>query len=120
MNKTENTSALFSKFAEAYQDKYMDLSRYHDTFDLFCENVKKKNAAILDIACGPGNITSYLLKKRPDFKILGIDLAPKMIELAKKNNPMAQFRIMDGRDIDKLENKYEAMIRARIHKTKMI
>lgn len=86
----------------------MDL--YNDTFDLFCDAVEKEDAHILEIACGPGNITRYLLKKRPNYKILGTDLSPKMIDLAKANNPMAEFRLMDCRDISKLEESYDAIM----------
>lgn len=55
------------------------------------------SAAIVEVACGPGNITKYLLNKRPGFKIGGIDLAPNMVELAKVNNPTASFQVMDSR-----------------------
>ena len=41
---------------------------------------------VLEIACGPGNITKYISRLRPDFQITAIDLSPNMIELAKANN----------------------------------
>ena len=102
--------SVFDKYANEYQAKFMDVGLYHDTFDLFCDNIKKENADILDIACGPGNITQYLLKKRPDFNILGIDLAPNMIHLAKINNPSAEFQLLDGRDIGTLPRKFDAVM----------
>lgn len=101
---------VFDKRASEYQAKFMDVGLYHDTFDLFCSSIKKDNAEILEIACGPGNITRYLLKKRPDFQILGIDLAPNMIELAKMNNPTASFQCMDCREIRLLGKKYDAVM----------
>jgi trans-aconitate methyltransferase len=61
--------------------------------------ITKQDADILELACGPGNITQYIISKRSDFKILGTDLAPNMIELAKINNPSAQFQLLDSRDI---------------------
>jgi trans-aconitate methyltransferase len=110
MDKTKMAVDVFNKRAGIYQDKFMDTGLYHDTFDLFCRNIKKENACILDIACGPGNITKYLLSKRPDFKILGIDLAPNMIALAAINNPSAEFQIMDCRDISTTGKKYDAIM----------
>ena len=104
------TIEVFDKCANAYQNKFMDLDLYHDSFDEFCNNIKKANADILDVACGPGNITHYLLKKRPDFQILGIDLSPKMIALAQKNNPQAEFQVMDCRDISKLTKHYDGVM----------
>ena len=41
----------------------MDISRYHELLDLFCEQLAKENPDILDLACGPGNISQYLLQK---------------------------------------------------------
>ena len=88
----------------------MNMNLYHDTFDKFCEFIKNDKATILDIACGPGNVMKYLLQKRPDFKIAGLDLAPNMVELAKRNNPRADFHIMDCRDIEILKEKYDAIM----------
>ncbi len=104
------TAKLFDSFADTYQEKYMDVSLYQDTLAMFCDLIPSENASLLDIACGPGNITRYLLDTRPDFKILGIDLAPKMIGLAKKNNPEAEFRIMDARDIDQLDQQFAGIV----------
>ena len=88
----------------------MDLDLYNDTYDKFCELIVKENPSIFEIGCGPGNITKYLINKRPDFKIEAIDVSPKMIELAKINIPTADFMIMDSRDIDKIKTKYDAVI----------
>ncbi len=108
MDVTKMAVDVFNRGADAYRDKFMDL--YHDTFDLFCSSIAKKNPNILDIACGPGNITKYLLKKRPDFKIWGIDLAPNMIRLAKENNPAADFQLMDCRDIGTLDKTFDGIM----------
>ena len=110
MNEIQPAVAVFDKLADVYQDKYMDVSLYHHSFDLFCEHIATQNAEILELACGPGNITQYLLKKRPDFKILGSDLAPNMIELAKINNPTAEFQVMDCMDMGQLEKTYDGIM----------
>ena len=64
MDKTKIAVAIFNKYASEYQDKFMDLALYHDTFDLFCNLLVRENPTILELACGPGNITKYLLKKK--------------------------------------------------------
>ena len=110
MDNTKNTIEVFNTCASAYQDKFMDVNMYKDTLDLFCDSIPKPNAAILDIACGPGNITKYLLTKRPGYEILGIDLAPNMLELARANNPSAEFQLMDCRDISTLPHKYDGIM----------
>lgn len=110
MDTYKETFDTWNKVAKLYQDKFMDLDLYNDSYDTFCEQVNIINPTILDIGCGPGNITKYLLNKRPDFRIEGIDISPNMIELAKANNPTAGFKVMDCREIDKLQSKFDGII----------
>ena len=110
MDKSSQAVAVFNKLAQQYQDRFMYLDLYNDTFDVFCDNIPRPNAKILELACGPGNITRYLLSKRPDFKILGTDLAPNMLALAKENNPAASFKMMDCRGIASLDEKYDGIM----------
>lgn len=110
MDKTKIAVDVFNKYASSYQDKFMNVDLYGDTFDTFCKAIAKQDAEVLELACGPGNITKYLLNKRPDFKLLGTDLAPNMIELAQVNNPTAQFKLMDCRNTLSLQKKYDAIM----------
>ena len=110
MDKNKIAVGVFDKLATLYQEKFMDVNLYSYTFDFFCDTIEKQNAELLEIACGPGNITKYLLNKRPDLKIFGIDLAPGMIELAKINNPTAEFHLMDCRQIGTIKNKFDAIM----------
>jgi predicted TPR repeat methyltransferase len=108
--KYQETFDTWNKIASIYQDKFMDMDLYNETYDYICKCVTKKKAKLLDVGCGPGNITKYLLSQRPDFDILGIDVAPNMVELARKNSPTASFTIMDSRQISSLDNKYDGII----------
>ena len=110
MDSYQITFQTWNKVASLYQDKFMEVDLYNDTYDRFCELVKKPNPVIFEIGCGPGNITRYVALKRPDFQIEAIDAAANMIELAKANNPTIRFSVMDCRDIGKLPLKYDAII----------
>ncbi|MEO7175580.1 MAG: class I SAM-dependent methyltransferase [Saprospiraceae bacterium] len=111
MKNLNNESAeTWNKIASLYESKFMDLDLYNVTYDMFCEALRSANCKVLEIGCGPGNIARYLLQQRPELSILGIDLAPNMITLAAKNNPSAEFRAMDCRDISSLEDKYDGII----------
>ncbi len=109
MDQTKIAVGVFNKLANVYQGKFMDVSLYHDSFDIFCNNLKQ-GATVLELASGPGNITKYLLEKRPDLKIFATDLAPNMIELGKINNPTAEFGLLDFREIKKLSKKFDALM----------
>lgn len=110
MDEYKETFDTWNNIASIYQDKFMKMDLYDDTYDQICNSIDKPKAKLLEIGCGPGNITKYLLSKRPDFDIFGIDIAPNMIELAKINNPTAQFAVMDCRQIKNLDKKYDGII----------
>lgn len=110
MEPYEETIQSWDQVARRYEEVFMDLDLYNDTYDAFCRQVSIQGADILEIGCGPGNITRYLLARRPDFRILGIDAAPAMIERAKANNPGARFLLMDAREISILTAQYEGIV----------
>ncbi|MBA3664730.1 MAG: class I SAM-dependent methyltransferase, partial [Bacteroidetes bacterium] len=110
MDPYQITFQTWNKVSSLYQDKFMNLDLYDDTYDLFCKYITQAEAKIFEIGCGPGNITKYLLSKRPDFKIEAIDVAPNMIFLARKNNPAASFKIMDCRELDAITEKYNGVM----------
>ena len=110
MDKSKIAVDIFNKYASMYQGKFMDVSLYGDTFTFFCKTISTKNAEILELACGPGNITKYILNLRPDFKLLGTDLSPNMLQLAKINNPSAEFMLMDARKLSSLNKKFHGIL----------
>lgn len=110
MDKTKLAVDLFDDFAQVYQEKFMNLELYRDVLDLFCQNVQPQGAEVLELACGPGNITRYLLDRRPDLRILGTDLAPRMLELARANNPAARFELLDCRNASQLQRRFDGVV----------
>lgn len=110
MDKNKAAVEIFDKLAELYEKKFMDVSAYAKSLDAFCDNILQPDAEVLEIACGPGNITSYVLQKRPGLEILGVDLSPNMIRLAEINNPTASFQILDCRQIDQIDQSFDGVI----------
>ena len=110
MDRYQETFETWDKIAEIYQEEFMDLDLYHDTYDKFSKLISNPKASVLEIGCGPGNISKYLLTKNPVLKIKAIDISPNMIDLARKNNPTAEFVIMDSREIANLNDKFDAII----------
>lgn len=110
MKLSESNISSWDDIAQRYQDKFMDLTIYNDSYDRFCSQIPKENPQILEIGCGPGNITKYLQNHRPDFKIEAIDSSFHMIQLAKLNNPTVDFKQMDCRTISQLNKHYDAIL----------
>lgn len=96
-----NTQSIntYNQVAELYQEKFMDLTLYDETYEDFCQLLPMHNASILEIGCGPGNITRFLHARMPESQIVAIDAAPNMITLARKNVPGVDFRVMDARSL---------------------
>lgn len=110
MDKYQETFQTWNKIAQTYQDRFMNLDLYNDTYNIFLDLIIKTNSSVLEIGCGPGNITKYLLTKNSNLKIKGIDISENMVELARKNNPLAEFEIMDSREIHCLNVKFDAVV----------
>ena len=108
-DRYEITSASWDKVAKLYEEKFMGIDLYNETYDEFLNGVSLQ-ARVLDVGCGPGNISSYLLGKHPTLKVKGIDVSPSMIDLAKVNNPSASFEVMDIRDLDKEKKVYDGIM----------
>ncbi len=105
----QETFRTWDKIAGLYQEIFMDLDLYNDTYDAFLSKLPSKSD-VLEIGCGPGNITRYLLQRRPDLQLMGIDVASSMIDLARKNIPAASFEVMDCRDISQIKQSFKAII----------
>jgi 2-polyprenyl-3-methyl-5-hydroxy-6-metoxy-1,4-benzoquinol methylase len=101
--------SLFNKMADSYQERFLSVEAYAESFDKLLSSLKK-GSTVLDVACGPGNISNHLLNKRTDLQITGIDLAPNMIEWAKKNNPTANFKVHDALLIEHLSETFDAIV----------
>ena len=110
MPHNQDPTKIWNNIAKLYQDKFMELDLYNDTYDQFCQLLEKQNPSILEIGCGPGNITKYLLGQRKDFKITAIDIASNMVQLAQQNNPNANCKVMDSRAIDQIKETFDAIV----------
>jgi trans-aconitate methyltransferase len=110
MDHSSQAVQVFNKYAKQYHEKFSDVSAYAGSLNLFCRQLTNNDPAILELACGPGNITRYILKQKPDAQVLATDLAPNMLAIARLINPEARFKLMDCRDLLKLEKKFDGII----------
>jgi SAM-dependent methyltransferase len=100
----------FDEFASAYARRFADIGNYRFQIGLFCDFIAGTRPKILELACGPGNITGYLKQRFPESEILAVDLAPGMIELARSKVQGVDFRIMDVREISGLPMKFDSIM----------
>ena len=100
----------FDEFAEEYAQRFMEIGAYFDSIELFCASIKSDFPRILELGCGPGNVTRVLKQRFPKSRITALDLAPRMIELARKTLPEVDFKVMDVRDISTISEQFDAIM----------
>ncbi len=110
MDKFEISVNRFDEFASEYAERFMNIDSYQKHFDEFSDMIESNQPKILELACGPGNVTKFLKQRFPDSEIIAIDLAPRMIGIAKQTVCGVDFRVMDVRDIKSLEMKFDAIM----------
>jgi len=106
------TIEAYKKTAKKYHDSFKDEMNEKEydrlLLDKYSELVDKKGL-ICDAGCGPsGQIDKYLHDK--GHKIIGIDISPKCIEIAKSYQTEIEFKVMDMMRTNFKENQLEGII----------
>ena len=99
----------FDRLAQTYAQKYLALDTYDAYYREFCSHLPRQGATVLDAACGPGNVSAFLVRERPDLQVLGIDLAPNMVRLAQAHVPSASFLVHDCRHLVDLDRAFDGI-----------
>ncbi|TMD91808.1 MAG: methyltransferase domain-containing protein [Chloroflexi bacterium] len=91
---------LFSRHAEAYHERLdgiMARGEAKGRMRVIELAAAGPGMQIVDLACGPGTLSRLLAEKvAPDGEVIGVDLAPGMIELASAAGiANAEFEVMD-------------------------
>ncbi len=110
MDSFEISVERFDEFAEEYAKRFMDIGSYRSSIDMFCDLIISDKPKILELGCGPGNVTRYIKNRFSGSEYIAIDLAPKMIEIAKQQVKDVDFRVMDARYILSFNTKFEAIM----------
>ena len=53
---------------------------------------------VVDLGCGPGNLTALLADRWPDASVVGLDSSPEMIEKARATDSRVAFEVADLHD----------------------
>lgn len=55
-------------------------------------------AHVVDLGCGPGNLTALLAQRWPGAEVRGLDSSPEMVERARAEHPGIRFDVGDVRE----------------------
>ncbi|MEU4419807.1 trans-aconitate 2-methyltransferase [Actinoplanes sp. NPDC024001] len=64
-------------------------------FDLVRQIGAEQPRAVVDLGCGPGELTRTLAKRWPGARVTGVDSSPEMIEKARADPGPVDFRLGD-------------------------
>ncbi len=101
-----NLKETYNKIAESWHQDHQTDDWWVEGTDKFISCLKPGDR-VVDVGCGSGTKSKYLLKN--GLKVLGIDFSEKMVEIAKKENPDADFLVMDLYHIDGLKEMYDGV-----------
>ena len=84
----QSNTALYNRRALLYHN-LMELVLYSLTIKTIISSLKisSSHKKILDLGCGSGISTRYLMKRFPKSSIIGFDLSPQMLALCHKKFP---------------------------------
>jgi len=87
------TRAGYDRVAEEYAARFFDEFAHKPLdralLDCFAEQVRELGP-VADVGCGPGQLARYLGER--GVRVMGIDLSPEMVALARRLSPDIQFR----------------------------
>lgn len=107
MNKNKLAIDTYNKIANIYTNKYFEDLVDSPFIDKFL-SLLPKASKVLDIGCGPGNFTKYMLDK--GFDVEGIDLSENMLKIAHHKVPEGKFAMMDMRDLEQGSESFEGLL----------
>jgi SAM-dependent methyltransferase len=91
---TDRHRCVYDALADEYDKKSpMHFATTQDRVNYVAEYVEP-GSKILDVGCGVGLALSMLSEHKKGFKATGVDISPKMAELARQRSP--QTRVIDG------------------------
>ncbi len=62
---------------------------------------------VLDAGCGSGTKAKYLIER--GMRVYGIDIAEKLLEIAKKEAPAGEYEVLALEDAEKLTKEFDAI-----------
>ena len=102
----DNLKDTYNKIAEDWHKDHKPDTWWIKGTDAFISFLQP-GARVLDVGCGGGTKSAYLTEK--GFRVVGIDFSERMIEIAHKEVPEAEFAVMDMGDLSRLGREFDGV-----------
>jgi len=97
----------YDKMGETYHN-FRDNEKFNNELEKFAELLPSLGT-VLDAGCGVGQPVSQFLERK-GFKVTGVDISKRMIELAKENVPGGTFLQQNILTLDFPDNTFDGLI----------
>lgn len=105
----QETAKTWNKIAELYADKFMELDIYDDSCRQFCSRLPNE-ASVIELGCGPGNVTRRLLAYHQTLSVHATDISTNMLEIAQRINPNITTEVLDARNLGAIKQSFNGVV----------
>jgi 2-polyprenyl-3-methyl-5-hydroxy-6-metoxy-1,4-benzoquinol methylase len=96
----------YNRIAEDWHRDHSQDDWWMGGTDAFIEALPT-GAHILDVGCGSGVKSEYLIAH--GFKVTGIDISDKLLEIAKREVPEAEFRVLSMMNLNSMPGTFDGV-----------
>ena len=100
----------YLNFGYWYEDTSSQLEACNNLMEELLALLPKKKGLILDVACGKGATTAYLLKYYSPEQVTGINISDVQLDAARKNALGCKFLNMNATEMTFGEDSFESII----------
>lgn len=96
--QAQGVTRIYDRLAPGYLELFEGVQRYRSVVERFLEQVtseRGRRLRVLDVGCGPGHLTATLPES---IDVVGLDLSPEMVELARRARPAGHYEVHDYHD----------------------
>ena len=109
LTETRNGWGAFApEYAERFRDELAAKVWDRALLSGFAELVRAVPGPVVDIGCGPGAVTAYLHDL--GLAVTGIDLAPEMVAIARRDHPQVPFEVGSMTDLDRPDASLSGLV----------
>lgn len=96
-------------YADVVRDSLTEKPYLRAMVRLFADLVHAAGGGpVVDIGCGPGHVTAYLRELGVDG--FGVDLSPRMVEVARADHPGIRFEVGSMTDLDLADDSVAGLL----------
>ncbi len=102
--------AVARQYADTFRAELEQAPLDRAVLAAFAELVRRAHpgAPVLEVGCGPGAVTAHLATLQLD--VLGIDLSPAMVDLARREHPALVFEVGEMSRLDQQDGELAGLV----------